>query len=226
MALNLSRFAGMANTIQDILRKPSVLYGAAGLGGAGLGALGAEMYNNAYGNVGTETPARTPSFAPPTGGGRSGVPPIAPPAEPKAPSAGSMTGTADKTQNRGSLERASGDPRLDQLYALIKEQADPERRRVLLEQNAEFQERLQKVSAEQGLAKQQELTARQVELENIKAWRDITTSAYQANAMMAANLASTAYIAATPNANVLSALGTAVNVGSSAFKGPTKLVAS
>lgn len=226
MAIPFTRLAGVSERLKDILSKPSVLYGAAGVGGAGLGVLGEDMYNKAYGGASTETPPRTPSFTPPTADRRSVLPPIAPPAEPKAPTAGSVIGTADKTQNRGSLERASGDPRLDQLYALIKEQADPERRRILLEQNAEFQERLQKLSTEQGLAKQQELTARQVELENIKAWRDITSTAYQANAMMAANLANTAYIAATPNANVLSALSNAVNIGASAFKGPTRVVAS
>ena len=226
MAIPFTRLAGMSESLKAFLSKPSTMYGAAALGGTGLGILGEEMYNKAYGNVGTETPTRTPSFVPPTGSRQSVLPPIAPPAEPKVPSAGSVIKSADKTQNRGSLERASGDPRLDQLYALIKEQADPERRRILLEQNAEFQERLQKLSAEQGLAKQQELTEREVQLANIKAWQDITTSAYQANAMMAANLANTAYIAATPNANVLSALSNAVNIGASAFKGPTRVVAS
>lgn len=61
-------------------------------------------------------------------------------------------------------------------------------------------------AAANALLKSQEKTRREESVARINAWKEVERSTIQANALMASSLATTAYIAGTPNANVLSAL--------------------
>jgi len=70
-----------------------------------------------------------------------------------------------------------------------------------------------------GLEKTLEQSRRQVELENIKAWRDITTAQYNANAQMGLGLAEIAYRATQPNPGVLTATQGFARAGMEAFGG-------
>lgn len=70
-----------------------------------------------------------------------------------------------------------------------------------------------------ALAKSREKSQRELELENIRAWKDIERAQIMRDTIMATQLAQTAYIAGTPNANVLSALGPSVQQTMAAFKG-------
>jgi hypothetical protein len=56
------------------------------------------------------------------------------------------------------------------------------------------------------MEKTRENTARQIELQNLRSWEAITRAEIDRERAMAQALMSTAYIAGTPNANVLSAL--------------------
>jgi len=71
---------------------------------------------------------------------------------------------------------------------------------------ADAQIAIDNAAAENALLKTQEKTRRDESVARINAWKEVERSTIQANALMASSLATTAYIAGTPNANVLSAL--------------------
>ena len=71
---------------------------------------------------------------------------------------------------------------------------------------ADAQIAIDDAAAANALLKSQEKTRRDESVARINAWKEVERSTIQANALMASSLATTAYIAGTPNANVLSAL--------------------
>ena len=71
---------------------------------------------------------------------------------------------------------------------------------------ADAQIAIDNAAAANALLKTQEKTRRDESVARINAWKEVERSTIQANALMASSLATTAYIAGTPNANVLSAL--------------------
>jgi hypothetical protein len=106
-----------------------------------------------------------------------------------------------------------------QLLAEIYRTSSPE----FLDQQAErnlriYGEKL-KLAEASALAKSREKSQRELELENIRSWKEIERAQIMRDTIMATQLAQTAYIAGTPNASVLSALGPTVQQTMAAFKG-------
>jgi hypothetical protein len=56
----------------------------------------------------------------------------------------------------------------------------------------------------------QELSRRQIETENIRAWRDLQVARENARSNQAISLATTAYLSQIPNANVMEAMNKAM----------------
>lgn len=69
-----------------------------------------------------------------------------------------------------------------------------------------------------GIQKSRELTARQIELENIKSWKEITTAQINRDTALNLGLADIGFRATQANPGTLSSLVTASQVGVSAFK--------
>jgi len=59
---------------------------------------------------------------------------------------------------------------------------------------------------------------RDIEMQNIRSWQAIQQAQIQKEAVLAASLASTAYIANTPNANTLAGLNAGAKIAADAFK--------
>lgn len=59
---------------------------------------------------------------------------------------------------------------------------------------------------------------RDIEMQNIRSWQAIQQAQIQKEAVLAASLASTAYLANTPNANTLAGLNTGAQIAANAFK--------
>ena len=79
-------------------------------------------------------------------------------------------------------------------------------------------------AAANALLKSQEKTRRDESVARINAWKEVERSTIQANALMASSLATTAYIAGTPNANVLSALAGPQQQAMKAFQSQSQSV--
>lgn len=69
-----------------------------------------------------------------------------------------------------------------------------------------------------GIQKTREMTARQIELENIKSWRDITTAQINRDSAMGLGLAEIAFRGTQANPGVLTALAPFTQAGVQAFK--------
>lgn len=74
------------------------------------------------------------------------------------------------------------------------------------------------IAQQAAMEKSRELTARQIELQNLRSWEAITRAEIDKERAMAQALMSTAYIAGTPNANVLSALSGPVTAAIQSFQ--------
>jgi hypothetical protein len=74
------------------------------------------------------------------------------------------------------------------------------------------------IAQQAAMEKSRENTARQIELQNLRSWEAITRAEIDRERAMAQALMSTAYIAGTPNANVLSALSGPVSAAIQAFQ--------
>jgi hypothetical protein len=74
------------------------------------------------------------------------------------------------------------------------------------------------IAQQAAMEKSRENTARQIELQNLRSWEAITRAEIDRERAMAQALMSTAYIAGTPNANVLSALAGPVASAIQAFQ--------
>ena len=92
------------------------------------------------------------------------------------------------------------------LFDLLRVYIDPDNINAINQARAQAQIAIDDAAAANALLKTQEKTRRDESVARINAWKEVERSTIQANALMASSLATTAYIAGTPNANVLSAL--------------------
>ena len=122
------------------------------------------------------------------------------------------------------LNRLAG---IDERKAQILEaQLNPARRREFLEAEADAQIRVDNVKGQLALEKMREKSDREQSIARINAWKEVERAAIQSNALIAANLANTAYIAGTPNANVLSALSGPLQAATNAFRTANSVISS
>ena len=92
------------------------------------------------------------------------------------------------------------------LFDVLRQYIDPDNINAINQARAQAQIAIDDAAAANALLKSQEKTRRDESVARINAWKEVERSTIQANALMASSLATTAYIAGTPNANVLSAL--------------------
>mgnify|MGYP001050178507 CR=1 FL=1 len=126
-----------------------------------------------------------------------------------------------------------GDPLVDLLRDLYKQKAasegrllDPEYQRGLSDIQVEAYRRMADIAQGAAMEKSRERSRREIELQNMKSWEAITRSQIDKEARLAESLARTAYIASTPNANVLSALAPVAQQSMAAYKQPQSVFPS
>lgn len=115
-----------------------------------------------------------------------------------------------------SLKGAGETDYMKDISKLI-EGLDPIQARAL-ERNVAAQIALTRESERAALTKSRELSARQIELENIRAWRGITEAQINREAQMALGLADVAYRATQANPATLAGLAPIARLGAEAFK--------
>lgn len=118
--------------------------------------------------------------------------------------------TTGSTQAPGPSREASeavlrGIP--SDLLDILKQTTSEERRKFEADLNLQLYKEKLALSEAAALAKSREKSQRELELENIRSWKEIEKAQIMRDTLMATQLAQTAYIAGTPNANVLSAIG-------------------
>ena len=143
------------------------------------------------------------------GAGAPPAPPVdlgAPPAAPVLPEPLEKPPSTDFGASKGSpLEGQKSDFTLQELLGfserLIRDYQIPMR-------EAESQREIQRSIVTAALRDRglKELSRRQIETENIKAWRDLQVAREQARAAQAISLANTAYLAQIPNTGVMDAM--------------------
>ena len=147
------------------------------------------------------------------GAGAPPAPPVdlgAPPAAPVLPEPLAKPPSTDFGASKGSpLEGQKSDFTLQELLGfserLIRDYQIPMR-------EAESQREIQRSIVTAALRDRglKELSRRQIETENIKAWRDLQVAREQARAAQAISLANTAYLAQIPNTGVMEAMNNAM----------------
>ena len=139
---------------------------------------------------------------------------------------GASTGTPSGGIDTGGEAGRIGEKRLEDViqdylnrkFELAAGQLDPGFQRALSEIALDRYRAQSEIAEQSALRRMREKSARDIQLQNMKSWEAITRAQYQRDADLARGLASTAYIAGTPNANVLSALAGPAQQASSAFK--------
>lgn len=147
---------------------------------------------------------------PPSASASRGAPP-APPVDLNVPPAPALPEPLEKPPatnfpaSEGSpLEGQKTDFTFQDLSGLVKELLKDQATLRETESQRELQRSIVTAALrDRGL---KELSRRQIETENIKAWRDLQVAREQARAAQAVSLATTAYIAGQPNANVIDAM--------------------
>lgn len=126
-----------------------------------------------------------------------------------------------------------GDPLVDLLRELYKQEAasrgkilDPEYQRGISDIQVEAYRRMADIAQQAAMEKSRERSRREIELQNMKSWEAITRSQIDKEARLAESLARTAYIASTPNANVLSALAPVAQQATAAYREPKSVFPS
>jgi len=187
-------------------------------------------------------PSKEPSLQiPPVLGGppQSPVGPIAPRGIPPVTS-NTPGGSSDKTPGYVPPDKQSkvpgaggGDPIIEIIREQLKQTsaewarlADPEYQRVLGDIKVDVYRRMADVAQQAAMEKSRERSRREIELQNMKSWADITRAQIDKEARLAESLARTAYIAHTPNANILSALAPTVQQATAAYKQPQSVFPS
>lgn len=139
---------------------------------------------------------------------------------------GGSTGTPSGGIDTGEQAGKIGEKRLedkifeylDKKFGLAAGQLDPEYQRALSEIALDRYRAQSDLAEQSAIRRMREKSARDIQLQNMKSWEAITRAQYQRDADLARGLASTAYIAGTPNANVLSAIAGPAQQATSAFK--------
>lgn len=126
-----------------------------------------------------------------------------------------------------------GDPLVELLREIYTQKAasegkllDPEYQRGLSDIQVEAYRRMADVAQQAAMEKSRERSRREIELQNMKSWEAITRSQIDKEARLAESLARTAYIASTPNANVLSALAPVAQQATTAYRQPQSVFPS
>jgi len=109
----------------------------------------------------------------------------------------------------GAIERIFG-----KQFGLSERITDPEYVNALRDADLARRQKEAATLAQYQMGQMKEQTKR----ETIKAWQAITQTQLQRDALMAMSLANTAYLANTPNANVLSALNAPLQQAAQAFQ--------
>ena len=107
---------------------------------------------------------------------------------------------------------------LRQQAEATKRTLDPKWRRETSQIDVDVYGQQTEIAKQAAMDKMREKTARDIELQNIQAWRDITKAQIDREAQITSNLLNVAYIANTPNANVLSALAGPTQAAIGAFQ--------
>lgn len=187
-------------------------------------------------------PSKEPSLQiPPVLGGppQSPVGPSAPRGIPPVTS-NTPGGSSDQTPGYRPTDEQSkvpgaggGDPLTEILREYLKQTAieraqlaDPEYQRGLSDIQVDAYRRMADVAQQAAMEKSRERSRREIELQNMKSWADITRAQIDKEARLAESLARTAYIAHTPNANILSALAPTVQQATAAYKQPQSVFPS
>ena len=128
----------------------------------------------------------------------------------------SATNAPSPDKKTPSLKGAGETDIIFQLPKLY-EALDPLQARAL-ERNIQAQLIMTEATERTALAKTREKSARDIELQNIQAWRDITTAQINRDAAMGLGMAEIAFRATQANPGVLTALAPFAQAGVSAFK--------
>jgi hypothetical protein len=107
---------------------------------------------------------------------------------------------------------------LDRSFRLQERLTTPEYLKSVASINLDTYAAQSEIAQQAAMEKTRENTARQIELQNLRSWEAITRAEIDRERAMAQALMSTAYIAGTPNANVLSALAGPVASAIGAFQ--------
>lgn len=121
-------------------------------------------------------------------------------------------GTSDtpRTQLPGQIQ-TDNQAQINQILDLLRPLTNPETINKLEE--ARLGRELQLAEKYGGLAR-----SRDIEMQNIRSWQAIQVEQIKKEAQLAASLATTAYLANTPNANTMAALTNQSKSASAAFK--------
>lgn len=123
--------------------------------------------------------------------------------------------TTTTTVDSGRAEGQKGVDDINRtIVDILRQSVDPETRRRNAEIDAEFQRRRDVFLAQERQKGLQELTRR----DTIQRWYALRQEQVRSNALMAMSLQNTAYIANTPNANVLSALQQPLQIAAQAVQ--------
>ena len=95
---------------------------------------------------------------------------------------------------------------LRQQAEATKRTLDPKWRRETSQIDVDVYGQQTEIAKQAAMEKMREKTARDIELQNIQSWQAITQSQINRDTELARSMMNVAYIAGTPNANVLSAL--------------------
>ena len=112
-----------------------------------------------------------------------------------------------------TAQTAVGDLRGD-LAQILRDAMDPERRQIMIDQDLAATKEINRINQQYAMEKGREVTRRQV----INAWRDVTNQQIKRDAVLGSSMLQAAYLSATPNANVLSALAGPTQQAMAAFK--------
>lgn len=98
------------------------------------------------------------------------------------------------------------DPQLNRIFDELKKLTDPEYRAKVTQQDLEAEVKRALITNALSMRQSRESTRRQVELENIKAWRDLEAARIEANSRQAAALGAAVAISMQPNVGLVEAL--------------------
>lgn len=148
----------------------------------------------------------------PAGPGGYQIPEGATPIRPVDP------GTSDEYSSQtlptvGTAQSTVGDLRGD-YTEILRELLDLDRRQRAIDQDVAATKEINAINHQYAMEKGREVTRRNV----INAWRDVTNQQIKRDAVLGSSMLQAAYLSATPNANVLSALAGPTQQAMAAFK--------
>lgn len=172
------------------------------------------LFPNAQGETQTSQPGGTGANNPPGQGPASQTPngaqgAVIPPVDPGTSDekSGQTVPTVDTAQTEVGDLRGT-------FAQILREAMDPGRRQIMIDQDLAATKEINAINQKYAMEKGREVTRRQV----INAWRDVTNQQIKRDAVLGSSMLQAAYLSATPNANVLSALAGPTQQAMAAFK--------